>query len=132
MQSPQFFTKYAGSDVNGDVFGNNDRVGLEPRNTFLGDTLQTVDIRLERSFPIRETMKLDVLGEIFNLMNTVNIRYFNTTYGASDFCPADPAAPGCGGSTHAGSLEGSPNPLYGTPSSVNNPRQVQLALRLTF
>lgn len=132
LQSPQLFTKYAGSDVNGDVFGNNDRVGLEPRNTFRGDTLQTVDIRLERSFPIRETMKLDVLGEIFNLMNTVNIRYFNTTYGASDFCPADPAAPGCGGSTHAGSLEGSPNPLYGTPSSVNNPRQVQLAVRLTF
>lgn len=132
MQSPQYFTKYAGSDVNGDVFGNNDRVGLEPRNTFKGDTLQTVDVRLERSFAVHENWKLDLMAEAFNLMNTVNIRYFNTTYGASDFCPADPAAPGCGGSTNSGNREGSPNPLYGTPSSVNNPRQLQLVLRLAF
>ena len=27
LQSPQYFTKYAGFDSNGDVFGNNDRVG---------------------------------------------------------------------------------------------------------
>jgi hypothetical protein len=132
IQSPQYFTKYAGSDVNGDVFGNNDRVGTEGRNTFRGDSLQSVDIRLARSFPIREKVKLDVLGEVFNLFNTVNIRYFNTNYGAADFCPPNPTAPGCGGSTHAGSLEGSPNPQYGTPSSVFNPRQVQLALRLSF
>lgn len=99
--------------------------------TLQGETLQPVDIRLERSFPIRETMKLDVLGEIFNLTNTVNIRYFNTTYGASDFCPADPA--GCVGSTHGDSLEGSPNLRHGImPSSVNNPRQVRLAVRLMF
>ena len=132
LQSPQYFTKYAGSDVNGDVFGNNDRVGLEPRNTFKGDTLQTVDIRLERAFAVHDNWKLDLMAEAYNLMNTVNIRYFNTTYGASDFCPVDPAAPGCGGSTNPGNLEGSPNPLYGTPSSVNNPRQIQLVLRLAF
>ncbi|MHB8411972.1 MAG: TonB-dependent receptor [Candidatus Acidiferrales bacterium] len=132
MQSPQYFTKYAGSDVNGDVFGNNDRVGLEPRNTFKGDTLQTVDIRLERAFAVHDNWKLDLMAEAYNLMNTVNIRYYNTTYGASDFCPADPAAPGCGGSTNPGRLEGSPNPLYGTPSSVNNPRQIQLVVRLAF
>src|SRR5213075_1162587 len=32
METPHYFTKFAGSDVNGDVFGNNDRVGIEPRN----------------------------------------------------------------------------------------------------
>jgi Carboxypeptidase regulatory-like domain/TonB dependent receptor len=131
LQSPQYFTKYAGFDSNGDVFGNNDRVGNEPRNTFKGDSMQTVDVRLERTFPIYEKMHLQFLAEAFNLFNTVNIRYFNTSYGAADFCGPDPLAPGCAGSSNTG-REGSPNPSYGTPSAVFNPRQIQLALRLTW
>ena len=111
LQSPQYFTKYAGFDANGDVFGNNDRVGNEPRNTFKGDTLQTVDVRLERTFPIREKLHLQALAEAFNLMNTVNIRYSNTSYGAADFCgPNDPGAPGCCG---------------GDRSSTGRARQIQ-------
>jgi hypothetical protein len=131
LQSPQYFTKYAGFDANGDVFGNNDRVGGEPRNTFRGDTLQTVDVRLERSFPIRENLKLQLMAEAYNLMNTVNVRYFNTSYGAADFCGTDPGAPGCFGAP-ASYREGSPNPLYGTPSSVFNPRQLQFVARVTW
>jgi hypothetical protein len=131
LQSAPYFTKFAGFDANGDVFGNNDRVGGEPRDTFRGDTLQTVDMRLERSIPIRERMRLQLLVEAFNLMNTVNIRYFNTSYGAADFCPADPGAPGCAGATQF-YREGSPNSNYGTPSAVFNPRQLQLAARITW
>ncbi len=131
LQSPQYFTKYAGFDSNGDVFGNNDRVGNEPRNTFKGDTMQTVDVRLERTFSLGERFHVQALAEAFNLLNTVNIRYFNTSYGAADFCGPDPGAPGCLGA--AGSFrEGSPNPAYGTPSAVFNPRQLQFALRLTW
>jgi len=131
LQSPQYFTKYAGFDANGDVFGNNDRVGGEPRNTFKGDSLQTVDVRLERDIPIRERMKLQLMAEAYNLMNTVNVRYSNTSYGAADFCPADPGAPGCAGATQF-YREGSPNSLYGTPSAVFNPRQLQLVARITW
>jgi Carboxypeptidase regulatory-like domain/TonB dependent receptor len=131
LQSPQYFTKYAGSDVNGDVFGNNDRVGTEPRNTFRGDTLQTVDIRLERTFPIRERLHLQLMAEAFNLMNTVNVKYFNTNYGAADFCPFDSTAPGCAGVAQF-FREGSPNPSYGTPSAVFNPRQLQFVARFQF
>ena len=131
LQSPQRFTKYAGFDANGDVFGNNDRVGNEPRNTYKGDTLQTVDVRLERTFPLYEKLRLQFLAEAFNLLNTVNIRYSNTSYGAADFCPNDAGAPGCAGATQF-YREGSPNPTYGTPSAVFNPRQIQLALRLTW
>jgi len=131
LQSPQYFTKYAGFDVNGDVFGNNDRVGGEPRNTFKGDSLQTVDIRLERAFPLHERLSLQLMAEAYNLMNTVNVHYFNTNYGAADFCPADPGAPGC---FMAPQLyrEGSPNPLYGTPSAVFNPRQLQFVARISW
>ncbi|MGH9684260.1 MAG: TonB-dependent receptor [Candidatus Acidiferrales bacterium] len=131
LQSPQYFTKYAGFDVNGDVFGNNDRVGSEPRNTFKGGALKTVDLRLARSFPIHENLQLQLMAEAFNLFNTVNVRYFNTSYGAADFCPSDPNAPGCFGATQF-FREGSPNPSYGTPSSVFNPRQIQLVARFTF
>ena len=131
LQSPQYFTKYAGFDANGDVFGNNDRVGGESRNTFKGDTLQTIDIRVSRTFPIRERLKLQLIAEAFNLFNTVNVRYFNTSYGAADFCGPDPNAPGCFGAP-AFFREGSPNPNYGSPSSVFNPRQLQFAARFTF
>jgi hypothetical protein len=131
FQSPQYFTKYAGFDSNGDVFGNNDRVGNEPRNTFKGDSLQTVDVRLERTFAIREKLRLQLMAEAFNLLNTVNVRYSNTSYGAADFCPNDPNAPGCSGAT-AFFREGSPNAAYGSPSAVFNPRQIQFALRLTW
>jgi hypothetical protein len=131
LQSPQYFSKYAGFDANGDVFGNNDRVGSEPRNTFKGDSLQTIDIRLARTFPIRERLKLQLIAEAFNLFNTVNVRYFNTSYGAADFCGPDPTAPGCAGAPRL-FREGSPNQSYGTPSSVFNPRQLQFAARFTF
>ncbi len=131
LQSPQYFTKYAGFDANGDVFGNNDRVGGEPRNTFKGDSLQTVDVRLERSFPIHDRFKLQLMAEAYNVLNTVNVRYFNTSYGAADFCGPDPGAPGC---FQAPALyrEKSPNPLYGTPSAVFNPRQLQFVARVSW
>jgi hypothetical protein len=131
IQSPQRFSKYAGSDVNGDVFGNNDRVGIEPRNTFIGDNFRSVDLRFSRAFPIREKMKLEFIAEVFNLFNTTNIRFYNTTYGAADFCPFNPAAGGCAGAT-AFFAEGSPNPLYATPRALFNPRQIQLALKFNF
>ncbi len=129
LQTPHYFTKFAGFDSNGDIFGNNDRVGIEGRDTFRGDTYQSVDLRISRSFGIREGLRLQAMAEGFNLLNTLNVNYYNTAYGASDFCPA-------GGVAYCptGPLfkEGSPNPSYGTPRSIFNPRQIQLALRLTW
>jgi Carboxypeptidase regulatory-like domain len=131
VQSPQRFTKFAGFDANGDIFGNNDRVGIEPRNTFVGDDYRSVDLRVSRTLRFQEKRSLELIGEVFNLSNTLNVRFFNTVYGASDFCPFNPAANGCP-ATPSGLREGSPNPLYGTPRAVNNPRQIQLALKYSF
>jgi hypothetical protein len=130
IQSPMRFTKFAGFDANGDIFGNNDRVGIEPRNTFTGDNFRSVDFRIGRTIAFHEKRSLEVIAEAFNLFNTTNIRFFNTVYGASDFCPVDPTAFGCTGANS--NLEGSPNPLYGTPRAVFNPRQIQLAVKLNF
>lgn len=131
VQSPQRFTKFAGFDANGDIFGNNDRVGIEPRNTFVGDDYRSVDLRVSRTLRFQEKRSLELIGEVFNLSNTLNVRFFNTVYGASDFCPFNPAANGCP-ATPSGLREGSPNPLYGTPRAVNNPRQIQLAVKFSF
>jgi Carboxypeptidase regulatory-like domain/TonB dependent receptor len=131
IQSPQRFSKFVGFDANGDIFGNNDRVGIEGRNTFVGDNFRSVDLRLGRTFAFQEKRSLEVLAEAFNLSNTLNVRFFNTVYGASDFCPFNPTAFGCP-ATPSGFLEGSPNPLYGSPRALNNPRQIQLAVKFNF
>jgi carboxypeptidase family protein len=130
LQSPNYFTKFAGFDANGDIFGNNDRVGIEPRNTFKGDSYQSVDVRIARTFKLTEKMNLEGLAEAFNLFNTVNVRFYNTVYNAADFCNFNASAQGCSPTQRF--LEGSPNPNYGTPRALFNPRQLQLALRLSF
>ena len=133
LETPHYFTKFAGFDSNGDIFGNNDRVGIEPRDTFQGDGYQSVDVRISRTFKLTEQIRLEALAEAFNLLNTLNIRFFNTAYGAADFCnfAADPVAQFCT-ATPSGNREGSPNPSYGTPRAIFNPRQVQFALRFTW
>src|SRR6185437_11040958 len=115
-------------DANGDIFGNNYRVGIEPRNTFKGDSYQSVDVRLARTFKATERMSIETMAEAFNLLNTVNVRFYNTVYGAADFCNFNATEPSCSAPQHF--LEGSPNPTYGTPRALFNPRQLQLAVRL--
>jgi len=130
LQSPEFFTKFAGFDANGDIFGNNDRVGIEGRDTFRGKNIYTFDLRGSRTFNFHEHRSLQVIAESFNIANHVNIKYFNTVYGSADFCNVTPVPAACG----AGPFfrEGSPNPNYGTPRAVFNPRQIQLALRYSW
>lgn len=129
LRSAHFFTKFAGFDANGDIFGVNDRVGIEPRNTFKGDGLYSLDLRVSRTFRLGERVNLEFIGEGFNLLNTLNIRFFNTVYGTADFCPIGGAAV-CGPGPFF--IEGSPNPRYGTPRAINPSRHFQLALRLRF
>jgi len=130
LQSPEFFTKFAGFDANGDIFGNNDRVGIEGRDTFRARNIYTFDLRGSRTLHFREHQSLQVIAEAFNLANHVNIKYFNTVYGSADFCNVTPVPAACGSGPFF--TEGSPNPNYGTPRAVFNPRQIQLALRYSW
>jgi carboxypeptidase family protein len=130
LQSPEFFTKFAGFDANGDIFGTNDRVGIEGRDTFRGKNIYTFDLRGSRAFHFREHQSLQLIAEAFNLFNHVNIKYFNTVYGSADFCNVTPVPLACGAGLFF--REGSPNPNYGTPRAVFNPRQIQLALRYSW
>jgi hypothetical protein len=44
---------------------------------------------------LENSLKLEFIAEAFNVFNTLNVRFFNTTYGAADFCPFNPATAGC-------------------------------------
>src|SRR5258707_7895401 len=73
LQSPDYFTKFAGFDANGNIFGNNDRVGIEPRNTFKGDSYQSVDMSIARTFKATERLNVEHMTDTVNLLNTVNL-----------------------------------------------------------
>jgi len=132
LESPHRFTKFAGFDANGDVFGVNDRVGADGRNTFEGDNVRTLDVRVSRSFGFKEKRKLELLAEAFNVLNTLNVRFFNTVYGDSVFHPANSTI----NDPLLGPIptfrEGALNPGYGNPRAIFNPRQIQFAARFTF
>jgi len=76
------------------------------RNTMWSAPVYNADFSLFKNFVVREGMNLQFRGEFFNIFNIQN-------YAAPDSLVGDP---GFGHVT----------------STVNNPRQIQLALRLTF
>jgi hypothetical protein len=125
LQSARPFTTFAGFDVNNDGNPVTDRVGLSARNTYWGDSLRSVDVRLTRLFRLRESTVLRVVVDAFNLANRPNVDEVTTVYGAPDFLGAVPR--------HYKDGIGSPaNPLFGQPRTVLNPRQLQFAAKLTF
>lgn len=105
------------------------------RNVFIGHPLYDVDFRLARQFVITERLRLQFLGEAFNLFNHTNISAVNGT--AFNFTNV-----GSGACTKAlatgtnGCLV--PNPAFLAPtaaSSVNGlytARQLQFSAKLTF
>ena len=103
-----------GSDVNGDQNSSSDRplVGGAPlgRNTYIGPGYATVDVRVAREIGVREKIRVEVLGEAFNLANHVNFTGISTTWGTA------PAA----------------RSTFGQYTSAGDPRQVQLGLKVRF
>src|SRR5262249_5794338 len=121
--APPHFTKIAGVGANSDGVGVNDRVGLDGRNTFEGDDYKSLDLRVSRTIHLTEKVRAQLIAEGFNMTNTLNVRFFNTVYGDSIF--HSQGEPGT-------FFEGALNPSYGQPRAIFNPRQFQLAFKLTF
>jgi Carboxypeptidase regulatory-like domain/TonB dependent receptor len=125
LQSPRYYTVFAGMDVNGDQFPFSDRVGNIGRNTYRGDSSYTTDVRVQRIFSVTERLKAEASIEVFNLFNRQNVNAIDTVYGAPAFLGPVPQNFGDGVSSPA-------NPTFGTPSFVAPARQMQLAVRLNF
>ena len=110
LQSGRPFTLFAGQNTFGDVAGlSTDRVGGAPvgsacssvtncstiisRNTYVGDPLYSWDLRLSRSFPLTERVRMNLAVDAFNVLNRGNVDEVNSIYGSPAFCGASPVIP---------------------------------------
>jgi len=87
-------------------------------------------------------MRLEAAMDVFNLLNHTNVDEVVGVYGTYNFCGGqipteyqDAASVAIqkgqvGGCPAAGPPV--PNPLFGTPRTMFNPRQLQLSLKLLF
>ena len=125
LQSPQYYSILAGSDINGDGFPFNDRVGAIGRNTYRGDAYYDTDIRLQKLLSVGERVKVNLSAEVLNLVNHVNVSDVDQVYGSGEFLGAVPKAYGDGVASPA-------NPTFGSPTYAAAARQIQLSLKFQF
>lgn len=126
------------------------------RNTYIGDPLYSWDLRLSRLFNLTERYKLNLAVDAFNLFNRPNVDEVNSIYGSPVFCGAIPkhykdattlAIQSSAGSVACPSapppvwladgllpvtVPGTPNPVFGTPRTMLNPRQFQFSAKFSF
>lgn len=125
LQSARPFTLFVGFDANNDGNPVTDRVGNSPRNSYRGDNLQTVDLRLARALHFGERKVLNLSVDAFNLLNHANIDEVFSVYGAPDFIPGQVP-------THFGDGISGPSGAVGAPRTAFNTRQFQLGAKFTF
>jgi hypothetical protein len=103
------FNVQTGSDRNFDTNANDRPAGVG-RNTGSGFDYASLDLRLSRRFGLNEHVSVEALAEGFNVLNRANLQLPNNTFGTG----ATPLA------------------SFGRPNAADNPRQIQLGLRLNF
>jgi outer membrane receptor protein involved in Fe transport len=177
-QSGRPFTLFVGNDSLGDLAGGStDRVGgppvvghctdvthcteTVPRNTYFGDKLYTLDLRLSRAFPITERLRLNLMVDAFNVLNRQNVDEVTSVYGSPVFCGGSPVIPqryndaatlalqsgsvSCATQQAAAnplawlalgmlpvSIPNTPNSVFGKPRTMFNPRELQFSAKFTF
>lgn len=142
LETGRPFTEFVGFDANGDTNPVTDRVGTLARNTYYGDALDSWDIRISRFFPIRENMRLELAADAFDFLNRPNVDEVTSVYGTYNFCggliPRHYKDAVSLAVEHADSgvcpPAGPPvaNPLFGTPRTMFNPRQLQFSAKFSF
>jgi len=120
-----------GSDLNRDGFYESERSVIEtdpgvfyhyPRNTFRQPWFTTTNLRLSKSFRLGRGSELELIGEVFNLLDTAN--WYTTRWTLSWGC-------------YYSSWSGTWRPCgidedFGELNRSGSPRQFQLGLRLRF
>jgi len=145
LQGARPFTMFVGFDANGDTNPVTDRVGLAARNTYWGDKFQTVDLRISQAFKFREKQSLYLALDVFNGFNRPNVNEVTSVYGTYNFCGGQVPTRYKDSSslkiqTNPLSFIGTcpaagppfPNPAFGAPRVMFNPRQLQLSLKYSF
>lgn len=144
LQGARPFTQFVGFDANNDTNPVTDRVGLAARNTYWGDKLKTIDLRVSQAFKFHEKQRVDVAVDAFNLFNRPNVDEVDSVYGTYNFCGATPHnykdAVSTKIQTNPLSFIGTcpaagppfPNADFGAPRKVFNARQFQISLKYSF
>jgi hypothetical protein len=83
------------------------------RNAGEGHAIINASLRLSRTFPLGERVRLQAIAEMFNALNHVNVVTVNGVFGA-------------------GTYPSTPSSTFGQITAVNDPRTGQFALRLSF
>jgi len=115
------FNLLAGADVNGDNHFTSDRPPGAPRNSGLGPSYATFDMRVARRFRLGEGASLQFTAEGFNIINRTNYSTVNNVVGAA-FAPPFNVR---------GSSAISPSQPLGFTAALPK-REVQLGIRLAF
>ncbi len=76
VQNGQIFTPFGGGTLG--IGGLSLAPNIE-RNSIYGEANYKVDLRLSRTFNVTEKVRVELLGEAFNLFNRANFNGFNTT-----------------------------------------------------
>ena len=110
------------------------RQGTAGRNAFRGFGAYQLDFALRREFKLRERLRLQFKGELFNIFNHPNFGAVDTTLSFNAAGQSSPS-PTFGQSTSmlgrslgAGGIGGGFSPLF----QIGGPRSTQLSLRLVF
>jgi hypothetical protein len=103
------FNIQTGADRNFDT-NFNDRPAGVGRNTGRGFDFAALDLRLSRRFQLTERVRLEAIAEGFNVLNRANFQVPNNIFGTGQ----------------------TPLATFGRPTAANDPRQLQLGLRLSF
>ncbi|HXB20885.1 MAG TPA: TonB-dependent receptor [Candidatus Solibacter sp.] len=117
LESGQPFNIFAGSDANHDGNPLSDRPGNLGRNSLPGPGYASFDMRVGRAFQLKERLRAELSGDMFNLFNRTNIKDLNTLYGTTVFTGPAGASPVLG---------------FGTPRDAFNPFQFQFGVKLSF
>ena len=106
-----------------------------PNGINFGSPFNSMDMRLTKTFAIRERLHVDLMGEVFNLFNSVNIRGFtNTSYSGRNISlvpvGTNPPGPSNPNGLNLGFF--SPVSTAGGFFGSGGPRAFQFAVRFSF
>ena len=79
------YTEWTGTDIDADGFAFDLPSGVSHVNNLRGDSMTQVDLRLSREFRLANSFGLEVLAEVFNLLNADNPARFVGNRAASNF-----------------------------------------------
>jgi hypothetical protein len=125
LQSPQYYSILAGSDINGDGFPLTIASAALAATAIAAHRTTTPICACRGCSTLTERWKLNASAEALNVFNRVNVQDVDQVYGAGEFSGAIPKSYGDG-------VTSPDNPTFGTPTFAGAARQIQLSLKLKF